>query len=638
MEDITIPQLLHNSAVKYRDLPFLWQKEGSEWKAMTYGETIESVGNFCCGLFSLGLRKGDAVTLISEGRNEWVVGELGVLCAGGVCVPVSVKIEESTDLQFRISHSGSVAVLTSARYLSRVMPVAKHISGLKHIVCFDPDHEGDNGIISFSEVCTRGSELRKAQPGLFTSLCETVSPDDLANICYTSGTTADPKGIMLTHRNYVANSWQSCSLFEVPSWYTSLMILPWDHSFAHTVGIYTLMRNGASLASVQTGKTQMETLKNIGINIREIKPVFLLSVPALARNFMNNILNGIRDKGKFTAMLFKLALRTAYLYNGMGFNRGRGWRVLLKPFNFFFDTLIFKKIRSNFGGRLQFFIGGGALLDVEFQKFFYALGIPMFQGYGLTEASPVISSNTPENHRFGSSGKPVAQMEIKICDEAGKELGIMQRGEIVIRGANVMAGYWKNEEATAQAIRGGWLYTGDLGYMDADGFLYVLGRFKSLLIGSDGEKYAPEGIEEALVSHSPFIGQAMLYNDQNPYTTALIVPATEKIHQHLRHHTHHPEGSDAWKRAAVELIRHEIAQYLKHGRFQDMFPGRWIPSAFALLKEPFSEDNRMINSTMKMVRGKITETYRQRINYMYTPEGKDVFNPENLDVFALKAG
>jgi long-chain acyl-CoA synthetase len=272
------------------------------------------------------------------------------------------------------------------------------------------------------------------------------------------------------------------------------------------------------------------------------------------------------------------------------------------------------------------------LLDIEFQRFFYAIGIPMFQGYGLTEAAPVISSNTPDFHKLGTSGRPVRHLQLTICDPQGNPLPQGLKGEIVIRGANVMAGYWNNPSATAESLRGGWLFTGDLGYLDSDGFLMVLGRFKSLLIGSDGEKFSPEAIEEALEFHSPFIRQAMLCNDQQPYTTALIVPDFSAIRSHILHK--HPHITPAeYPSRAVLLIQQAIAQFNQGSHHQHLFPKRWIPSTFALIADEFTEQNHMINSTMKMVRPRITQTYLHRIQYMYTPAGKDILNPPNLEVF-----
>jgi long-chain acyl-CoA synthetase len=290
-----------------------------------------------------------------------------------------------------------------------------------------------------------------------------------------------------------------------------------------------MMDTGASLAAVQSGKSYLDSLKHLPENIREVKPVFLFSAPALAKSFRKGIEKGIREKGPFVEKLFKHALKIAYSYNGIGWDKGKGMKIFLKPLYKLYDVILFKKIRASFGGRLEFFIGGAALLDTELQKFFYAIGIPMLQGYGLTEASPVISSNVLKSHKLGSSGNIVKNLDLKICDEDGNEMPAGKKGEIVIRGENVMKGYWKNEKATLETIREGWLHTGDMGYVDKDGFLYVLGRFKSLLISDDGEKYSPEGIEETITDRSQFIDQMMLYNNQNKYTSALLVPNGEAL-------------------------------------------------------------------------------------------------------------
>ena len=388
------------------------------------------------------------------------------------------------------------------------------------------------------------------------------------------------------------------------------------------------MKNGASMASVQQGKTALETLKNVPGNIREIRPTFLLSVPALAKNFRKNIEKGIKEKGPGVEKLFKKALELAYAYNGIGWDRGENASLAMKLQYKLYDFLIFRKIRQNFGGRLQFFIGGGALLDIELQRFFYAIGIPMYQGYGLTEAAPCISDNVPARHKLGSSGAIIPNLEVKICDDQGSELPIGQHGEIVVKGENVMVGYWKNEKATREALRDGWLYTGDLGYLDKDNFLYVLGRAKSLLISHDGEKYSPEGIEEAIVGNSPFIDQIILHNNQSPYTVALVVPHKENILNYLKERSLSPqteEGQDG----ALKLLESEVAQFKAGGRFGGEFPERWIPAAVAVLGEGFTEQNHFLNSTLKMVRGKITEFYRDRIDYLFTAAGKEICNQQN---------
>ena len=358
-----------------------------------------------------------------------------------------------------------------------------------------------------------------------------------------------------------------------------------------------------------------------------------MSVPALSKNFRKNIEKGIQTKGAFTEKLFNHALKVSYAYNGDGWNKGKGWRAFLKPEVLLFDKIIFSKIRANFGGNLKFFIGGGALLDIELQRFFSAIGIPVYQGYGLTEASPIISANSPLAVKFGSSGKVVKYLECKIVDIDGNELPTGQKGEILVKGGNVMKGYWNNAKSTSETIVDSWLHTGDMGYLANDGYLYVMGRFKSLLIGNDGEKYSPEGIEEAIVDQSPIIEQAMLYNNQNPYTVGMFVPNISEISRQLD-----KQGialkSEAGYEKALSMIKAEIDQYKKGGRFENMFPERWLPACIVVLPEAFTEQNHMLNSTMKMVRGKIVERFESEINFLYTAEAKNIVNPLNIN--ALK--
>jgi len=222
---------------------------------------------------------------------------------------------------------------------------------------------------------------------------------------------------------------------------------------------------------------------------------------------------------------------------------------------------------------------------------------------------------------------------VKICDNEGKEVPIGEKGEIVVKGENVMVGYWKNEKATSETIKEGWLYTGDMGYLDEDNYLYVLGRFKSLLIAGDGEKYSPEGIEETVTEHSPYIEQMMLYNNQSPYTVALLFPNKEAILRKLKE-AGKSINDEEGKREALNLIQLEINEYKKGGRFEGMFPERWLPSAIAVLGEGFTEQNKFLNSTLKMVRGKIVDFYKNRIDYLFTPEAKDICNSQNLTIIS----
>ncbi len=626
----TLIQLFEDCVKKYSDNVFLLEKKNNKFKGSTFKEVQEKVHKFGAGLIAMGVQKGDRFALLAEGRNEWVISELGIFYAGAVNVPLSQRLSEPADLKFRIEHSGCRFIIVSKNQAKKIIPIKDSIPTLEKIILLDPQEECRDFEILYTDIIHLGKELLNNNPDMFWERCMSIREDDYANICYTSGTTADPKGIILSHRNYIANINQSLSLFTIPRYWTTLLFLPWDHAFAHTCGIYTLMSCGASMASLQVGETPMETLKNIPINIKENRPYFLMSVPAIAKNFKKNIEKGIKDKGPVAEKLFNLALKIAILHNGTGWNKGKGLRFLLKPLLFLFDKILFSKVREAFGGRLEYFVGGGALLDIDLQRFFYAIGIPMYQGYGLTEASPVISSNNPGKHKMGSSGTLVNNMELKICDVDGKELSLGEKGEIVIKGGNVMVGYWANPEATRETIKDGWLYTGDMGYMDKDGFLYVLGRFKSLLIADDGEKYSPESIEEALVQHTKCIEQCMLYNNQNAYTSALIYPNTQVLKHWLADRNIAADSENA-PEEVLKFIKSQIDQFLQGGKFQDQFPHRWLPATFAVLAEGFTEDNHLLNSLAKMVRPKIEALYKDRISYMYTPQGKSILNELNIN-------
>ncbi len=623
----TLVDLFENSVERYNNKTFMLEKKGKNWTETTYGQTREQVRRFGAGLVELGVKPKDNMALLSEGRNSWIIGELAMFYAGAVNVPLSVKLEEKNDLMFRLQHSDSKYIMVSASQLSKIRAIKSDLPELKAIIVFDDLDEYLDKEISMSEVCRMGDELLKRDLDGFLSIGQSLRNDDIATITYTSGTTADPKGIMLSHRNYTANVEQSLTLTNVQENWRTLIILPLDHCFAHVVGFYIFMHRGAAIATVQTGRTPMETLKNIPVNLKEIQPDMLLSVPALAKSFKKAIEGGIKAKGPKVEKLFNFALKVSYKYNKEGWNKGTGGTFVLKPLVTLFDMILFSNIRKSFCENLKFFIGGGALLDRDLQDFYYAIGIPMFQGYGLSEATPVISSNTPEVHKFGSSGVLVKPLEIAIKDSEGRNLPKGEQGEIVIKGENVMLGYWKNETSTHETIKDGWLYTGDLGLIDKDDYLVVLGRFKSLLIGSDGEKYSPEGIEEAIVSHSPFIDQIMLYNNQSAYTTALIVPNMENLKRRCKGDW----SSRETKIEAIRMIQNSINEFKGKGEQAGKFPERWLPTAFAVLDEPFSEHNQMINSTMKMVRPKIEKHYKERIEHLYTAEGKNVTDEKNIN-------
>ena len=629
MKDMkTVIDLFERSCEKFPDNPYLWEKKNGKFAATSYMEVKREVLNFAGALCQLGMDREDRIALLSEGCNAWVYSELGMLYAGGVNVPLSIKLTDN-EIVFRVEHSQARFLIVSANFLNRVRGIEGRIGGVEKIIVIHSDiNEGK--YVSFELLQREGEIWRGEHKELLNDRIRALTEDDLVNISYTSGTTAEPKGIMLSHRNYVTNVLQSDSLIQIPAYYRILLFLPWDHSFAHTVGLYSFMYNGASLVSVDYGRSGMEYLRNIPENLQEVKPHILLSVPALAKNFRKNIEAGIKAKGRFTDRFYHLGLKIAYTYNGFGDDRGRGWKVLLKPWVKLWDALLFSKLRKQvFGGNLRFFVGGGALLEIELQRYYAALGIPMFQGYGLSEASPVISSNTPGRYRFGSSGILVKPIDLKVCDEEGQELPQGQKGELWIKGGNVMAGYWRNEKSTAETIVDGWLHTGDLGYLHPDGWLYVLGRFKSLLIANDGEKYSPEGIEESIAEQSKYIDYCILYNNQSPYTAGLIVPNKMALREYIEKQDVESDSMDAY-RVMLKKIQSELMAYRVGGKHAHLFPERWLPAVVAVLPEALNEQNGMINSTMKVVRAKVYDRFKEEIDYLYTPEGKEITNKRNL--------
>lgn len=624
----TIIELFEESVSQYSKNIYLYEKTTAAYQGSTYDEVKETVYKLAAGLLTTGIQAGDRVALLSEGRNAWIISELAVLYTGACCVPLSVKLDAATDLKFRLLHSGARMIVVSAQQASKIEEIRDSLPDLETVIYLDEKPADRDKDFSYNELINLGSGLLKTNPELLTKRKEAVKPDDLANISYTSGTTADPKGIMLTHQNYTANVKQALTLMHIPPTYRTLAILPWDHSFAHTACLYCFMAKGASVGSVQSGCSAMEAIKNVPLNIRELQPSLIMSVPALSRNFRKNIEAGIEKKGRLLKAVFDQALAVSYCYNGLGFDRGQGWRVVLKPLVKLFNLVFFKKIRQAFGGQLDFFIGGGALLDIELQRFFFAIGIPVCQGYGLSEASPIISSNSLKNIKMGTSGKLVGYLDVKICNTEGEELSPGVTGEIVIRGDNVMKGYWKNPKASEEVLKDGWLFTGDMGYIDKDGYLLVLGRFKSLLIANDGEKYSPEGIEEAIMDQSSMISQCMLYNNQHAYTVGLIVPNITAINRELEHSRIKP-GSPEGIDAGLTMIQHEIDAFYKGGRYAGQFPERWLPSTVCVLPEAFTEKNHFINAALKMVRGKITVHYQHELDFLYTPAGKNILNDEN---------
>ena len=627
----TIIDFVEHYTHKFAKNTFLREKVNGVWVETTFEQTRCEAYRAAAGLMALGLEKGERVALLSEGRNLWVIGELGILYSGGVNVPLSQKLEEANDLLFRIRHSDARFVMVSAGQLKKIRTVVAQVPQVEKVIVFDDNVELLENEISMKTIMEMGEKFMAENPGALEERYKSVKASDYANISYTSGTTADPKGILLTHRNYTANVEQAHSVISVGEDWVMLIVLPLDHCFAHVAGFYMMMSCGASIATVPVGRTPMEALRNIPIAIKEVRPHIMLSVPAISKNFKKNFDASIKKKGPKVEKLYNTALKLAISYNKEVYNAGGFFQLWKKPLIKLFDNMIFSKIREGMGGRMQFFVGGGALLDIDLQRYYKAIGLPIYQGYGLSEATPIICANSPKRYVMGSSGRLVTPVECKILDADGKELPHGERGEIVIKGENVMAGYWKNPVTTAETVVDGWLHTGDMGYIwpEDPTILYVVGRFKSLLISEDGEKYSPELIEESLQENSKYIDNVILHNSQDPYTIALLVPNRDNLKAYAEAKGLDPKSQEG-KEAMLTKIQDEINAYRKGGSKYGAFPDRWLPAAICVLPEGFTEANHMVNSTMKVVRGKVEKAYEDRMAFAYTVEGKNIINKMNL--------
>lgn len=631
----TVLQMLRTSAEKFPKTAYTNQKGDSDWVGLTYPEVLHESRFLAAGLYEAGIQKGDKIAILAEGRNRWITGEYGILFAGGTTVPLSIKLMPD-EVLFRLNHSESKAIMVSRNTFEKIASIWTQLEFTRKIIFLDDDinpiekdcHEfginSSKDIARYTDILQSGKHQFEDTEPYLEKIESEIEEDDVVTISYTSGTTGDPKGIMLTQLNYFSNCKDAMDYFNVAEGDRLYLILPLDHSFAHTVGIYAALLRGLSLYFVDARGGSVQTLKNIPINMVECNPHFILTVPALSGNFMTKIKDGVASKGKFVNGIFNAGLNAGIRINRDGYKKAGFFIKLLNivPYKIA-EILVFKKVRKIFGNNIRFCVGGGALLDIRQQVFFYSIGVPVFQGYGLSEATPIISANTPEVHKLGASGKVIPNVDCRILLPDGTEAARGSKGEVVIKGDNIMKGYYKNPESTSKTVKNGWLYTGDLGYFDQDDFLIVVGRGKALLISTDGEKYSPEGIEEAIQNSSDLILQAMVYNDMRKYTTAIVTLNAAKVAKYVE------KNRIADSEVLLKAIKQDFYKFRETAEYRNQFPEKWIPSTFQIASEPFTEQNHMINSTMKMVRYKIQEAYHDKIEVMYTPEGSNSVNDIN---------
>jgi long-chain acyl-CoA synthetase len=634
--------MLDEAIRSFATKPYALRKTDKGYEALSYAEAGEGARSFAAWLLSRGFEREDTAAILAEGSPQWIIGELGLLMAGCVSVPLSIKLL-ADELPFRLDHSRSRAILTTRNQLEKVLAALGRTENRDiRVVYLDEDIDEARRlcqglgmvaerVMAFDEALAEGKALLADESkGLRSALEARIAAareNDTVTICYTSGTTGNPKGIMLTHLNYWANCQDGAKLYAMPPDWRTLLVLPVDHSFAHTCGLYASLIVGLALYFVDSRGGGIATLRNIPVNLKESNPHLLLTVPALSGNFMKKIVAGVEEKGGLVEKIFKRGIKAGIARNGDGFDKPP---FAVRAANYLpwllARLLVFNTIKKMiFGDSIRYCVGGGALLDVKQQEFFAAFGLPIYQGYGLTEAAPIISANSPRRHKFGSSGPVLESVECTIRRPDGSLVGKGETGEIVVRGDNVMKGYFRNPEATAAALRDGWLWTGDLARWDEDGFLIVVGREKALLIAEDGEKYSPEDIEEAITFSTDLIDQVMAYCDQKKYTSAFVTLDEAKVRRLMA------ARGIADATALLAALKEEFYRFRTDPKAKKVQP-TWVPAAFHIMPETWSDRDGTVNSTMKIVRHRIVAVYRDRIDYAYSPEGSRTENQRNLEV------
>jgi long-chain acyl-CoA synthetase len=586
----TIPRQFVLSVESYdRPDAFRYKRDG-RYVDVSHREALERVRALACALRSLGLAQTDRVALLSENRLEWAIADLAVLCAGGVLVPLYATLP-ANQIEYILRDSESrVIFVSSAAQLAKVTAVRERLPLLEHVIVFDEGAAGD-GAVSFETLTQRGRALVAGVD--FGAMVGQVGKNDWASIIYTSGTTGEPKGAILTHGNFTANIRQCLAVYDIGPRDVCLSFLPLSHVFERTAGFYVMMTAGTSIAYA-------ESIETVPDNLREVSPTLVCGVPRVYEKMYARILDAVSKSPPLRRALFGWAVRVgrAHSQAALAGRVGAGLRARQRLAH----ALVLKKLQARVGGRLRFFLSGSAPLAREIAEFFHAAGIPIMEGYGLTETSPVVSVNTVAHFRFGTVGRPLPGVEIKIAAD----------GEILVRGDNVMQGYFKKPHLTEEALAGGWFHTGDIGHLDEDGYLVITDRKKDLIATAGGKKVAPQPIER-LLKQDAFVSEAVLVGNRRPFIGLLIVPNFDRLLAWA-------ERSGIAETDRGRLVESEAVRALYQGIVDranaDLAQFERIKGFVVLDREPTIADGHL-TPTLKVRRPIVEEAYRERIDQMY---------------------
>ena len=559
--------------------------------AHTWREWMKIVRETAMALYALGVRKGDRVCILSENRPEWTFADLAIMSLGAVTVPI-YPTSAAQDIQYILEQTQLKALFVSTDELYQKIRECWESPFSSGVICFSAQSKKDAETMEGFRA--KGAQFDLEHPGLYEACVGSVAADDLATIIYTSGTTGAPKGVMLTHRNLIANyqgSWQRIPISEKDS---VLSFLPLSHIFERLAGYYYQAAYGVSIAYA-------ENLTTVAEDLRKVRPTIVVAVPRFYEKIYARITEAVKNAPAWKQSLFEWAVRVGRRNAKLKLQDQKS-PILLAFSNMIARLLVFNKLKKAMGGRLRFFISGGAPLSKDLALFFYAADILILEGYGLTETSPVIAVNAVGDMRFGSVGKPISGIRVKIAED----------GEILTAGPCVMKGYYKNPEATEMCIRDGWFHTGDIGYFDREGFLHITDRKKDIIVTAGGKNVSPQNIESRLLSDTLFT-QVMVLGDRRPYLCALIVPNKAEV---LRYAHEMSLGECPYAELLGYQMIHDWVRIRIQARMEGLASFETV-KAFVLLEREFTTAGGEMTQTQKIKRRVVMKEYQTAIDELY---------------------
>ena len=582
---------------KYPDKAAYMSKKEGNYESITYREVQTQVKYLAAALEGLGAKKDDKILLLSENRLEWAISDFAILSCGSVTVPIYPTLLPK-HIEFIINNAeGKIIIVSQEVQLKKIMEIRKNLPQIEHIILMEGPIGDD--FLSWSDIMEQGKSSLEKNPEMFEQRLKTITPDDLASIIYTSGTTGVPKGVMLSHGNFLSNIEGSLDALQIRESDVFLSFLPLSHVFERMAGHFLATYCGCTIAYA-------ENIETVAQNLQEVHPTVMASVPRFFEKVYARVLDSLEEGSALKKKIFLWAIEIGKKSN-LYHQKGLPLKGMLKSKYKLANKLVYSKLRERVGGNIRLFASGGAPLGREIAEFFNAAGLRLLEGYGLTETSPVITVNRENNFKFGTPGQPLLNVEVAIAED----------GEILTRGSHVMKGYYKNEEETRETIdKDNWLHTGDIGYLDKDGFLYITDRKKNIIVTSGGKNIAPQPIENLLIT-SKYIEQALVLGDKRKYCTAFIVINPDGLKTFAKKQSLEYESEkDLIEHAAViELIRKEIDSLSV-----DLASYETIKK-FTLLHEPFTIENGELTPTLKIKRNVVEQKYFAKIEEMYSEEG-----------------